>query len=104
MMGNNKSACVGFEATWCGFYWHFHESHVLNQVVNNLGNSTTAIMLESDWKTNTECLFGPAGCNDYTWGLGYRNALPVANLSATNGPTVASEYYLLSFALCHISR
>ena len=103
MMGNNKSACVGFEATWCGFCWHFHESHVLDQVVNNLGNSTTAIMLESDWKTNTECLFGPAGCNDYTWGdwvtgMPYR----IANLSATNGPTVASEYYHNYYPLLYV--
>lgn len=103
MMGNNKSACVGFEATWCGFCWHFHESHVLDQVVNNLGASTTAIMLEADWKTNTECLFGPAGCNDYTWGdwvtgVPYR----VANLSATNGPTVASEYYHSYYPLLYV--
>lgn len=103
MMGNNKSACVGFEATWCGFCWHFHESHVLDQVVNNLGASTTAIMLEADWKTNTECLFGPAGCNDYTWGdwvtgMPYR----IANLSATNGPTVASEYYHSYYPLLYV--
>ncbi len=103
MMGSNKSACVGFEATWCGFCWHFHESHVLDQVVNNLGASTTAIMLEADWKTNTECLFGPTGCNDYTWGdwvtgMPYR----IANLSATNGPTVASEYYHSYYPLLYV--
>ena len=54
MMGANKSACVGFQAVWCSFCWHFHESGVLQSVVNNLSAYTTAIMLESEWNTNTD--------------------------------------------------
>ncbi len=93
MMGSNKSACIAFEATWCGFCWHFHTSGVLSQVYNTLSAFTTVVMLESDWNTNTDCLYGPSGCNNYTlgdWVTG--TPYQIANLSSTNGPTVADDY------------
>lgn len=103
MMGTNKSACVGFEATWCSFCWHLHESGVLQNVTNNLSAYTTVVMLESDWDTNTDCLFGLPSCNNYTWG-DWVAGMPytVADLSSTNGSTVASDYDRYSYPLLYV--
>jgi PKD repeat protein len=103
MMGSNKSACIAFEATWCSFCWHFHTSGVLSQVYNTLGASTTVVMLESDWNTNTDCLYGPSGCNNYThgdWVTG--TPYQIANLSATNGPTVADDYNRAYYPMLYV--
>jgi PKD repeat protein len=93
MMGSNKSACLDFSATWCGPCWSFHQSKILENVHNNLGAQTTVIMLEADWNTNTNCLYGPSGCNNATHGNWVAGTpYPIADLSSTNGPSVKSEY------------
>lgn len=92
-MSGGKSACLDFSATWCAPCWDFHQSHVLNQVNANLGANTSVIFLEADFKTNTNCLYGPSGCVGGTqgnWVAG--TTYPIADLSASNGPGVGSAY------------
>ncbi|MBK9721625.1 MAG: T9SS type A sorting domain-containing protein [Saprospiraceae bacterium] len=93
MMGSNKSACLDFSATWCSPCWAFHTSGVLESVYNNLGNETTVVMLESDWNTNTNCLYGPSGCNSSTQG-NWVAGIPyqIADLSGSNGASVNNDY------------
>lgn len=93
MMGSNKSACIAFEATGCSFCWHFKLSGVLQNVTTNLSAYTTVIFLECDYGTNTECLYGPSGCNSFTFG-DWVTGTPyqIADLSPTNGPNIQTEY------------
>lgn len=93
MMGSNKSACLDFSATWCGPCWSFHQSGVLESVYNNLSSETTVLFLESDWGTNTNCLYGPSGCVGGTQG-NWVSGTPyqIADLSLNNGPGVNNDY------------
>lgn len=92
-MSGGKSACLDFSATWCAPCWDFHQSHVLNMVNANLSAYTSVVFLEADFKTNTNCLYGPSGCvggtqGDWVTGTTY----PIADLTASNGGGVNSQY------------
>ncbi len=103
MMGSNKSACLDFSATWCGPCWTFHQSKVLENVHNNLGSQTTVVMLEADWSTNTNCLYGPSGCNNTTQGNWVAGTpYPIADLSSTNGPSVKNDYSIAYFPTLYV--
>ncbi len=103
MMGSNKSACIAFEATWCGYCWNFHSSQVFASVANNLSANTVLVMLESDWSTNDDCLFGLGSCNNYSWGNWVINEpYQICNLSATNGPNIASDYARNQYPLLYV--
>lgn len=103
MMGANKAACLDFMATWCGPCWTFKTSGVMEQVYSNLLAETTVIMIEADWNTNTNCLYGPAGCNNTTqgdWVTG--TPYPITDLSSTNGPTVKSDYSIAYYPTLYV--
>lgn len=103
MMGNNKAACLDFMATWCGPCWAFKTSGVMEQVFNNLGNDATVIMLEADWSTNTNCLYGSTGCNSSTQGNWVAGTpYPIADLSASNGPSVKSDYQIAYYPTLYV--
>lgn len=92
-MSGGKSACLDFSATWCAPCWDFHQSHVLNMVNANLSAYTSVVFLEADFKTNTNCLYGPSGCvggtqGDWVTGTTY----PIADLTASNGGGINSQY------------
>ncbi len=103
MMGNNKAACLDFMATWCGPCWAFKTSGVMEQVYNNLGNDATVIMLEADWSTNTNCLYGSTGCNSSTQGNWVAGTpYQIADLSASNGPSVKSDYQIAYYPTLYV--
>ncbi|MBK8955770.1 MAG: T9SS type A sorting domain-containing protein [Saprospiraceae bacterium] len=103
MMEPNKAACLDFMATWCGPCWTFKSSGVLEQVYNNLGSETTVIMIEGDWNTNTNCLYGPSGCNNSTQGNWVAGTpYPITDLSSTNGPSVMSDYQIAFYPTLYI--
>lgn len=103
MMGSNKAACLDFMATWCGPCWSFKNSGVLEQVYNNLGSQTTVIMLEADFSTNTNCLYGSTGCNSTTQGNWVAGTpYPIADLSTSNGPSVPSDYSISFYPTLYV--
>ncbi len=103
MMGSNKSACLDFSATWCGPCWAFHQSGVLESVYNNLSAQTTVIFLESDWNTNTSCLYGPSGCVGGTQGNWVAGTpYPIADLSSSNGPSVRNDYNIAYYPTLYV--
>lgn len=103
MMGPNKAACLDFMATWCGPCWSFKTSGVLEQVYNNLSAQTTAIMIEADWSTNTNCLYGPSGCNSSTQGNWVAGTpYPIADLSGSNGPGVKNDYAISYYPTLYV--
>lgn len=102
-MGANKSACLDFSATWCAPCWSFHQSGVLEQVNNNLSAYTTVIFLESDWNTNTNCLYGPSGCNNVTQGNWVAGTpYPIADLSSSNGAGVNNDYNIAYYPTLYV--
>ena len=103
MMGANKAACLDFSATWCGPCWSFHQSGVLESVYNNLSNETTVLFLESDWGTNTNCLYGPSGCVGGTQGNWVSGTpYPIADLSLNNGPSVNNDYAISYYPTLYV--
>ncbi|MBK6861249.1 MAG: T9SS type A sorting domain-containing protein [Saprospiraceae bacterium] len=103
MMGSNKAACLDFSATWCGPCWSFHQSGVLESVYNNLSNETTVVFLESDWGTNTNCLYGPSGCVGGTQGNWVSGTpYPIADLSLNNGPGVNNDYAIAYYPTLYV--
>ncbi len=103
MMGSNKAACLDFMATWCGPCWSFKNSGVLEQVYNNLGAQTTVIMIEADYSTNTNCLYGSTGCNSTTQGNWVTGTpYPITDLSTTNGPSVKSDYSIAFYPTLYV--
>lgn len=96
-----KGAVLDFFATWCGPCWTFHNSGVLTQVVNQLGAISTVVGLEADFRTNTGCIIN-SGCNYSTIGNWATVPYQLANLSSTNGPSVASQYQLAYYPTLYV--
>ncbi len=102
-MGANRSACLDFFATWCSPCWSFHQSGVLHQVHDNLSAETVVLMLESDFNTNTDCLYGLSSCVGGTrgnWVAGTH--FPIIDLSNTNGPSVKSDYNVTAYPTLYV--
>jgi hypothetical protein len=99
----SKAACLDFSATWCGVCWNFHNSGILKNIYNNLAADATAVFLEADYNTNTNCLYGPSGCigstqGDWVTGSPY----PIVDLSPSNGPNVKSNYAVTYFPTVYV--
>jgi len=93
-MAGGKSACIDFMATWCGPCWSFHNTQILKNVHNNLSALTTVVMIEGDFATNTNCLYGASGCTgkgtqgNWVAGVPY----PIIDLTSSNGGSVMNDY------------
>ncbi|MDX1685454.1 MAG: hypothetical protein R3275_09470, partial [Saprospiraceae bacterium] len=102
-----KGGVLYFFATWCGPCWSYHNSGTLTQVYNNLGSISAIIALEADSRTNTGCITNN-GCNYSTQGNWATVPYQIANLTATNGPNVASQYqinyYPTLYVISHDNR
>jgi hypothetical protein len=99
-----KIVLLEISATWCPPCWSYHNSQALQNFYNLHGplgdDRARVIFIEGDPSTNTACLYGQAGCNDFTpgnWVSG--TTYPYIDDSAI-ADSFAVTYYPTIFAIC----
>jgi Secretion system C-terminal sorting domain len=72
ILDQGKTVFIDISATWCGPCWNYHNTGYLETLYNQYGPSGTdelrVFYIEGDHSTNTNCLYGSAGCNSTTQG------------------------------------
>jgi Peroxiredoxin len=67
LLDSGKIVVLEFSATWCAPCWVYHNSHALQDFYQEFGpageDKVRVLWIEGDPNTNTNCLYGPAGCN-----------------------------------------
>lgn len=95
---------IDFSATWCGYCWNYHNTHILSDMWNQYGpNATNEIQvffIESDPSTNTNCLYGTSGCSGGTWGNWVAGTpFPIIDLQTS---TVRVQYQVAYYPTLYI--
>lgn len=104
LLDQGKIVVLEVSATWCAPCWAYHNGHSMHQFYQAHGpegdNRARVLFIEGDPKTNTNCLYGQAGCNDYTPG----NWVAGTPFPIINDDSIAKaykiEYYPTVFVVC----
>lgn len=104
MLEEGKIVLLEISATWCPPCWSYHNSQALQNFYNLHGplgdDKARVIFIEGDPSTNTDCLYGMAGCNDYTPG----NWVSGTSYPFIDNASIADSfdvtYYPTIFAIC----
>ena len=105
-----KVVYLKFSATWCGPCWNYHQGGVFSQMWDDYGPDGTdeamLFFIEADPTTNTNCLYGNAGCNASTWGNWVENTpYPIIDLpDATVRLAYQVNAYPTVFSICPDTR
>ncbi|MBV6440639.1 MAG: hypothetical protein DYG98_17010 [Haliscomenobacteraceae bacterium CHB4] len=72
LLDQGKIVVLEISATWCPPCWAYHNSHAMQELYEAHGpegdNTLQVLFVEGDPATNTDCLSGPPGCNNFTPG------------------------------------
>lgn len=107
-LDDGKTVFLDLFATWCPPCWSHHRSGAFDDLYSQYGPGGTdevmVIAIETDFRTNVNCLYGSAGCNystqgDYVSGTSY----PIAD-DASIGPLYSQSYYPTIYGICPNKR
>jgi hypothetical protein len=72
LLNQGKTVYIDFFATWCTLCWNYHNTEALKNVWNTYGppgtNEAYVLSIEAYQPSNTNCIYGPSGCNNSTKG------------------------------------
>lgn len=72
MLEQGKIVVLEISATWCPPCWAYHNGHAMQELHEAHGpagdGKVQVLFVEGDPATNTDCLYGQPGCNDFTPG------------------------------------
>ncbi len=104
LLDQGKIVVLEVSATWCAPCWAYHNSHAMHNFYNQHGpdgdDKARVLFVEGDPATNVNCLYGSAGCNNYTpgnWVTG--TPFPIIN-DAKIADTFDVHYYPTIFVIC----
>ncbi len=104
LLNQGKIVVLEISATWCPPCWAYHNSHAMHQFYEQYGpngaDKARVLFVEGDPATNVNCLYGSAGCNNYTpgnWVSG--TPFPIIN-SAAIADSFRVKYYPTIYVIC----
>lgn len=104
LLDQGKTVVLEMSATWCPPCWAYHNGHAMHNFYAQHGplgdDKARVLFVEGDPKTNVECLYGTAGCNNYSpgnWVAG--TPFPIFD-NAAIADTFQVTYYPTIFVIC----
>ncbi len=104
LLAQGKTVVLEISATWCPPCWAYHNGHAMHNFYTQHGpggdEKAMVLFVEGDPETNTNCLYGSAGCNDNTLG----NWVAGTPFPIINSDSIATafqvKYFPTIFVIC----